>query len=128
MLNPSLFLFQWGQLWKPNQLRNPICFWNFSAAISHTNYTIDTLVAVKRKLKIWSAGKMSLLLTQQVVHLFVHNLLCNKHFSWVKCLSLKKGVIFTLTLHNNDTTPRYNGVESMCGLHSIVPWCCVIVV
>jgi hypothetical protein len=38
------------------------------------------------------------------------------------------GVILTLTLHNNDTTPRHNGVGSMCGPHFIVPWCCVIVV
>jgi hypothetical protein len=37
------------------------------------------------------------------------------------------GVILTLTMHNNDTTPRHNGVGSMCGSHSIVPWCCVII-
>jgi hypothetical protein len=39
-----------------------------------------------------------------------------------------RGVILTLTLHNNDTTPRHNVVVSMCESHSIVPWCCVIVV
>jgi hypothetical protein len=38
------------------------------------------------------------------------------------------GVILTLTLHNNDTTPRHNRVGFMYGPHSIVPWCCVIVV
>jgi len=49
-------------------------------------------------------------------------------------------MIKTLTLHNNDITPRHNGVGEMSvsiishgvgpthGPHSIVPWCCVIVV
>jgi hypothetical protein len=36
-------------------------------------------------------------------------------------------MIKTLTLHNNDTTPRYNGVELTHGPHSIVPWCCAII-
>jgi len=31
-----------------------------------------------------------------------------------------------LILYNNDTTLRHNRVGSMCGLHSIVPWCCVV--
>jgi hypothetical protein len=41
---------------------------------------------------------------------------------------IKWGVILTLTLHNNDTTPRHNRLGSMCGFHFIVPWCCIIVV
>jgi len=36
-------------------------------------------------------------------------------------------MIKTLTLHN-DTTPRHNEVEPTHGSHSIMPWCCVIVV
>jgi hypothetical protein len=30
--------------------------------------------------------------------------------------------------HSHYTTSRHNGVEPTHGLHSIVPWCCVIVV
>jgi hypothetical protein len=37
-------------------------------------------------------------------------------------------MIKTFTLHNNDTTLRYNEVEPTHELHSIVSWCCVIVV
>jgi hypothetical protein len=36
-------------------------------------------------------------------------------------------MIKTLTLHNSDTTPMHNGVRSTHEPHSIVPWCCVIV-
>jgi hypothetical protein len=35
-------------------------------------------------------------------------------------------MIKTLTLHNNDTTPRHNGVGPTHGPHSIVPLLCSV--
>jgi hypothetical protein len=37
-------------------------------------------------------------------------------------------MIKTLSMHNKATTTRYNGVGSMCGLHSIVSCCCGLIV
>jgi hypothetical protein len=36
-------------------------------------------------------------------------------------------VILTLTMHNNNTTPRHNGVGSMCGRVDPTPLCLSVV-
>jgi hypothetical protein len=61
-------------------------------------------------------------------------LLCKKRYSqqntccMIASASNRREMIKILTLYNNDTTPRHNGVGPTHGPHSIVPWCCTIVV